>query len=635
MMRETGWFRRLAVVVLLGLPSLAVAVNYPERGGFPFQIPGGGQLRGGHPAIADLGNTPGHKSIVFGTSNKLLYIVEWVNSTTWRVRPGFPVTLPGDPVGSPAIGDLGSGHPDIVIGYGSTFSNPGKGGVMAISRDGTLHGGGAVLWDHPSGDFNNDGVSDPVIGAPAIGDIDGDGFPDIVYGSLDANVYALNAADGSLKAGWPIFVRDTIFSAPALHDIDGDGKLDVVIGTDAHLEGSPYNTPAGGCLHVFRYDGTEVLGFPRCIDQVIVSAPVVGDIDGDGRPEIVVGTGMFYPSGTHAVHAFKCDGTLAAGWPVAVDGQVASSPALADLDGDGILDVVVTDFTSSPSFLAKVYAFKGTTGALLWKRIPLMYAGGQAPSAGDPVVADALGRSSTPSAAQAQVLVAVNTEIVAFSNTGTQLTESQSGLGGLKSFGTSTTISNVGATTIDSSSVMDVVTVSATPFPSALNTEVHVFNPPRTYAVPTPPWGMVRGNVARTGVYPGTAACVDAHAPTTFVALTPCRLLDTRNTAGTWGGPSLGAARARAFPVVGRCGIPADAKSLSVNLTAVNQSAAGNVQVYGGTWPSPTALTVLYNVLQTRAACALVQVGAGAVVIQNNQFAGTADVVLDVNGYYH
>lgn len=637
-MRGVRPCRLLLAALTFGYATLAVAVNYPERAGFPFTIPGGGQLRGGHPAVADLGTTPGHKSIIFGTSNKRLYVLE-LSGTTWRVRPGFPVTLPGDPVGCPAIGDLGFGHPDIVIGYGSLLPDPGSsvntgsGGVMAISRDGTTRVGGAVIWNRFSGDFNLDGRSDPVIGTPAIGDIDGDGLPEVVYGSLDAHVYALNARDGSLKPGWPVDVRDTIFSAPALHDIDGDGKLEVIIGVDAHLEGAPFNTPAGGCLHVLHFDGTEVLGFPQCVDQVIDSAPVVGDIDGDGKPEIVVGTGDFYPLRSHHVYAFKCDGTQAAGWPVTVDGQVKGSPALADLDGDGILDVVVTDFQSSPSFLAKVYAFKGTTGALLWKKIPLTFTGTQAQSGGDPIVADANANGlSGP-----QVLVAVNTEVVVFeSKTGTQLTNSSGFPGTQLSFGTPTTISNVVATTIDSSTVMDVVVVSAAPFPAATNTEIHVFNPPRLGAVPTPPWGMVRGNVARTGVFPGTPSCSPPVA-TKFVTLPPCRLVDTRIPAGTpglpWPGPSIDAARARAFPAVGQCGIPVGAKALSVNLTAVNQTADGNVLVYGG-GSAPKALTVLYKAGQTRAACAIAQVIAGSVMIQNNQFAGTTDVLLDVNGYY-
>src|SRR6185369_687089 len=100
--------------------------------------------------------------------------------------------------------------------------------------------------------------------------------------------------------------------------------------------GPPFDTPDGGCLHVYRYDGSELNGFPRCVDQVIVSAPAVGDIDGDGKPDIVVGTGTFWktPERTHAVYAFRADGTDVPGWPVAVDGQVSTSPALADLDGD-------------------------------------------------------------------------------------------------------------------------------------------------------------------------------------------------------------------------------------------------------------------------------------------------------------
>jgi hypothetical protein len=77
-------------------------------------------------------------------------------------------------------------------------------------------------------------------------------------------------------------------------------------------------------------------GFPKCVDQVIDTDPVVGDIDGDGRPEIVHGTGSFYTGVAKAAYAWECDGTAVSGWPVALSGQTqfGSSLALANLDGD-------------------------------------------------------------------------------------------------------------------------------------------------------------------------------------------------------------------------------------------------------------------------------------------------------------
>ena len=94
----------------------------------------------------------------------------------------------------------------------------------------------------------------------------------------------------------------------------------------------------------------------------------MGDINGDGKPEIVIGTGTFYPNRTHAVQRYM-HRRQAAGWPVAVEGEVFTSPALGDLDGDGIPEVVVTDNNSSPSTTFHLYAFKGN-GTQLFKRIP-------------------------------------------------------------------------------------------------------------------------------------------------------------------------------------------------------------------------------------------------------------------------
>src|SRR4029077_1667768 len=111
-----------------------------------------------------------------------------------------------DVFSSPAIGDLNNdGIPDIVVGYGSTIEGPSSGvGVRAYKRDGTL------LWSRVSMDFNSDGIPDPVMSTPAIGDVDGDGLPEVAWGSLDARVYLARGADGVDKRGWPLYVRDTI-----------------------------------------------------------------------------------------------------------------------------------------------------------------------------------------------------------------------------------------------------------------------------------------------------------------------------------------------------------------------------------------------------------------------------------------
>lgn len=610
----------MALVLTSGVS--AQVVNYPQKPGFPVVLPGGGTSRGSHPAIADLGLTPGHKSIVFGTKSGRLYVVKYDGT----VAPGFPVQLPSEIVSSPAVAVVG-GQPAIFVGYGSNFQ-PGPGGFKAIRPN------GSTMWTVTTRDWSGSGFPNPVVGAPAVGDVDGDGSLEVAFGSLDAQVYLVDALTGVSKPGWPRDVRDTIFSSPALHDIDGDGKLDIIIGTDAHVEGSPYNTPDGGCLHVFRYDGTEVVGFPRCIDQTIGSAPSVGDIDGDGRPDIVVGTGTFYSNAAHKVYAFRCDGTDVPGWPVSVDGQVSSSPALADLDGDGVVDVVVTDDSSPPSTHCHVYGFKSTGGTVtqLFKTVPKDFNGNML-NAGEPVVADILGD------AKLEILVPTNGEICVLSydpvsHIVTQLTESQTGAGGKKSFVTASSLSNAAADDFESDGLtMEVVAVSATPFPSATDTQVNVFNPPKLTPAGPGPWGLYRQNARRTAVVPGSPSCPDAAAPMSLYPLTPCRILDTRNPAGPYGGPSIGAQRIRTFFVLGVCGIPADARSLSVNLTGVNSTANGSLRLFGGMGPSSNGFVLLYTAGQTRASAAMVRLGAGQLSIENSQFTGSTDVILDVSGY--
>jgi len=123
--------------------------------------------------------------------------------------------------------------------------------------------------------------------------------------------------------------------------------------------------------------------------------------------------------------------------------------------------------------------------------------------------------------------------------------------------------------------------------------------------------------------------------PQSLYTLSPCRLVDTRDPLGTLGGPALQAQADRTFALFGRCGIPATARALSVNLTVTGPTAPGNLRVYPAATPLPNASFVNYDAQETRANNAVVTLnGLGELAVFCAQVSGTAHLVLDVNGYF-
>ncbi len=125
--------------------------------------------------------------------------------------------------------------------------------------------------------------------------------------------------------------------------------------------------------------------------------------------------------------------------------------------------------------------------------------------------------------------------------------------------------------------------------------------------------------------------------PADFFTLTPCRLVDTRDSAGPQGGPALAPGVERTFPLAGTCGIPAQAVAVALNVSAVSATDDGDLQVYAADTAPPAGSVVIYRAGPTRARSnnAMVRLGAaGAVSVRANQPAGTVHLVLDVVGYY-
>jgi FtsP/CotA-like multicopper oxidase with cupredoxin domain len=123
--------------------------------------------------------------------------------------------------------------------------------------------------------------------------------------------------------------------------------------------------------------------------------------------------------------------------------------------------------------------------------------------------------------------------------------------------------------------------------------------------------------------------------PTGFFTVAPCRLFDTRTGPD---GPALAAGSARAFHVSGRCNVPEDAVSLSVNATITGADGVGPIRVYPGNGISSSAALIDARVGVSRANNALILLatdGTGTVAFRNDMPAGTSThLILDVNGYF-
>jgi hypothetical protein len=136
--------------------------------------------------------------------------------------------------------------------------------------------------------------------------------------------------------------------------------------------------------------------------------------------------------------------------------------------------------------------------------------------------------------------------------------------------------------------------------------------------------------------YDPSTTMVHRFLPTTrFHTVTPCRMVDTRNAMGPFGGPALAGSGARTFVMGGRCGVPPTATALAANVTVTGSTEAGYLTLHAADVGRPLASSVNYAPNQARANNAHLKLGPGGdVVVFCGQSGGTAHVIIDVVGYY-
>jgi len=133
---------------------------------------------------------------------------------------------------------------------------------------------------------------------------------------------------------------------------------------------------------------------------------------------------------------------------------------------------------------------------------------------------------------------------------------------------------------------------------------------------------------------PATTSATVAN-PVAFYTVTPCRAVDTRNSAGPLGAPALAAGATRTFVLAGSCAIPPTATAVAVNLTVAQSTAVGDLRLYPGGNPLPLVSAINYGAGQTRASNAVASLGpSGDLTVRCDQPGGTVQFILDVNGYF-
>lgn len=334
-------------------------------------------IRNSSPGIGDLDGdgipeivTGGQSGVVRAYRNGDLNDLLWAVNAVPYVPPYCNAqTTPSSVDSSPVIADIdGDGENDVIIGMGSTYAPEQNGGLQVLNADGSVKWHFTTtndlfdVWDAPAG-AGADGWCEGVYGSAAIGDVNGDGNLDVVFGGWDHFVHALDGRTGVEIPGFPFDNVDTIWSSPSLYDVDGDGRDEIFIGGD-DTGGIP-NHYNGGQIHALGLDdGVLNILWKRNPDETAMGSVAIGDINSDGRPEMIITNGLFYDTDTTrqvaAIHLD--DGSDVPGWPVQLDGIVTASVALGDVDNDGQLDVVVGDWSHN------VYALDGS-GARIWKTV--------------------------------------------------------------------------------------------------------------------------------------------------------------------------------------------------------------------------------------------------------------------------
>jgi outer membrane protein assembly factor BamB len=361
----------------------------PTLGGIAFPIElwnmtTDNQIGSGSPVVADI-DGDGTPDVGVTTANFAktggVYVFDKDGNQLWKYAPGDYGTY-----ATPPVADIdGDGKLEMIFpSYGGTIVavdddgsemwslDTGSAGTRSVIADlagdaalEVVAGAGGKTWMLGAIDGSELWhTDDRMLSDPVVADINGDGTTEILFSRSGKTVVALNAEDGSVAWSSTAMGQDAQNNITVLSDVSGDGKPDIAIGARDKK------------LYVFSgADGSKLWDY-AVIGRSFSAA--AADFNGDGFDDVV--TTATKGDGVESyVYVLDVKNHVLL-WQANIVGKkyysAERSPSIADVDGDGTLDVLVAGLNQ------KLYALSGVDGSEIWSVAT------SDPSAGVPAVCD-------------------------------------------------------------------------------------------------------------------------------------------------------------------------------------------------------------------------------------------------------